>query len=93
MAENRFCARAEQNAELTKPIRYGKQEAKPNVPNMVEHLGNEMKKCSYCGKEYADNMAVCAFDGLPLFAVGSECSGRTRQNHMTSMFDLAKGSI
>ena len=28
-----------------------------------------MKKCTYCGKEYPDNTAVCAIDAEPLEAV------------------------
>ena len=30
-----------------------------------------MKKCTYCGKEYADEATECAVDQLPLRRVGS----------------------
>src|ERR1041384_1600882 len=33
-----------------------------NGNRQVVHI----KKCTYCGKEYADDMTVCAIDGEPL---------------------------
>jgi hypothetical protein len=33
-------------------------------------IGNQMKKCSYCGAEYPDDAAVCAVDRTPLEGAG-----------------------
>ncbi len=34
-----------------------------------------MKKCTYCGKEYPDETAVCDIDGQPLQSPGTEPPG------------------
>src|SRR6266542_2183773 len=31
-----------------------------------------MKRCTYCGKEYADEAEVCSTDGMPLERVGAQ---------------------
>jgi hypothetical protein len=45
-----------------------------------------MKQCSYCGREYSDDVAVCDVDGQPVVADGSKPhKSRTSRKRYTNM--------
>lgn len=51
-----------------------------------------MKKCTYCGKEYPDEVTVCELDANPLVAVKSAKAAPTPTVEMTRLDKLFSNS-